>query len=521
MSNTSREELFSILACARTGDVARLKALLRLSGGAELSLDQEPWSAQQGADAADWLGRTALSRASRYNRAEAIRLLMHAGAKVNVVDVYGQSPLHVAAHRGHCEALVALLGLGGGDARIGYDLTTERDHSNFLIVLAAGCLPDRRFGLTPLEHFISALNAARGSSSSACVTSEKASTISAQEKQIIISLIAIDMLQVFHPLRASARGPSTTFKLRPYCYRLRLQPSFSSSPASHPRLTYAPGDHALYCARGFHIFTHFLSPQLLSHARARATCITTSLHRQADPLRLYNLHQCGEQWILRLASSPAVKQIVSYHCGHSFYFYISHLIAKPPHSRYAIPWHQDYRTKGSARHCSIWIALDDVDAKNGGVRCVPGAHKYDACQLRVHDIGATDFTSVIHKDSVSYMKHDLHKAKTIKSPGSEIVLQLNAGQASMLHPLMPHYSPRNDTDRWRRGLLLRFSACSEHVAQSCPLDVSRRKGRSGGGRGQRQESPLCPPDIFKDGSYFVDFRSGELFEACSIKMGAH
>ena len=90
-----------------------------------------------------------------------------------------------------------------------------------------------------------------------------------------------------------------------------------------------------------------------------------------------------------------------------------------------------------------------------------------------------------------------------------MVLKLQAGQASMLHPLMPHYSPCNRSERWRRGLLLRFAACPEHISQSLPLPTAR----------QNVGADTAYPQIFKDGSYFVDYRSGELFEACSVKMG--
>ena len=517
----------SIVACARMGDLAQLEALLKhgggrcAGGGAGGALGKEPWSAQQGAGAADWLGRTALARASRYNRAGAIRCLLNYGARIDVVDVYGQSPLHVAAQRGHCEALAVLLGLdhGGGVRRAG---GLRAGGKALRTTVTSACLPDRRYGLTPIMHFASALNvAAMRASAASTTTKETAVTISPRQKYILVALIAADLLRDHPQSDANAPKPSTTFKLRLYCCRLPCrQPtpcSSSAPPCEDPQLTYTPQDHASYHARGVHIFSHFASPRYIFHARARATHITASLHAQADPLRLYNLHQCGEQWIWHLASSPAVRRIVSYHCGNSFYFYISHLIAKPPRSSYAIPWHQDYRTKGSARHCSIWIALDDVDAENGGVRCVPGAHVYDAGRLRVQDIGATDFTSAIRADAVSRMKRDLSSSGgSAQPPGRvEMVLTLKAGQASMLHPLMPHYSPRNQSDRWRRGLLLRFAACSEHVAQSLPLGVQAHEGEAGAGGGTAR----CP-GIFKDGSYFVDYRNGELFEACSVKMGA-
>ena len=210
------------------------------------------------------------------------------------------------------------------------------------------------------------------------------------------------------------------------------------------------------------------------------------LHANADRLRLYNLHQCGEKWMLNLASHPAVTNIVAQHCGSDFYFYLSHVISKEPRSTYAVPWHQDYRTKGDMRHCSIWIALDAVDENNGCVACVPGAHELP---METCDLGCIDFTSVV-----------VHNELDSKA----LPLTMSAGQASILHPLMPHHSSENKSDRWRRALVLRFASAQCHVIQ---------EQKTGKVVEQQQE---YYPAVFKDGSWFADYRTGEVFEGISL-----
>jgi hypothetical protein len=57
-----------------------------------------------------------------------------------------------------------------------------------------------------------------------------------------------------------------------------------------------------------------------------------------------------------------------------------HAICKPPHCPLATPWHQDEAYwGGSAYHMgiSLWMPLQDVDARNGCMHFVPGSHLGD------------------------------------------------------------------------------------------------------------------------------------------------
>ena len=90
------------------------------------------------------------------------------------------------------------------------------------------------------------------------------------------------------------------------------------------------------------MFEQFLSSETLRQASESVSqlLVAADSRKAADPLRLYNIHQCGEDWMLELARQATLLPMLAAHCGHDVEFYLSHVIAKAPHSEYSVPWHQ-------------------------------------------------------------------------------------------------------------------------------------------------------------------------------------
>ena len=149
-------------------------------------------------------------------------------------------------------------------------------------------------------------------------------------------------------------------------------------------------------------------------------------------------------------------EIAHKHCAsQSVYLTQSHLVCKEPGSDYEIPWHQDYRSGHEIGRMIIWIALDDINEKNGCVHVLPGWHRLGV--LPVHDFGYADFASVIEPFALP----------TEATCGAfALPLVMGAGQAWVCHPLIPHMSKGNKTASWRRGLVLRYSAPTEEELRS-------------------------------------------------------
>ena len=462
----------------------------------------------------DWMGRTPLHRAARYNHISIVKLLLQHNALVNITDVHGQSPVHIAAKHGHYEVL--------------YYLIQHTPHS----ITASACLPDIRNNCTPIEYIQQA------ETNKAKIKNKAKAKVEVEVEVADHQLTCATLIQLLTAAMKTAATspfvpPIELFIRRNYCIRLKKKPfktddddkkkknynnnnreDTATNPISNT-LQYTNVDHQYFQTNGYYIFPpNVLSTNGLLQAQQNITNIYTTLHPNADILRLYNLHQCNETWILNIATHPTILSIVEKHCGLRFYFYLSHIISKPPHSKYAVPWHQDYRTKGNMQHCSIWIALDDMNETNGCVKCKPKQHLQGAMQTQ--DIGNVDFTSVLvngkeeddgeededensEEDEKDGDDDDDGDGKDGKKNGKDSAvfnLFMNAGQACILDPLMPHSSQENKSNKWRRALVLRYASCESHL--------------------QNEKKKETFPNIFKDGSWFADYRSGEVFEGVSL-----
>lgn len=99
-----------------------------------------------------------------------------------------------------------------------------------------------------------------------------------------------------------------------------------------------------------------------------------------------------------------------------------------------VGWHQDYaywQCSNNTNMCSIWLALQDTDLSNGGMRTIVGSHKWGAME------GANTF----------YEK-DLNGLQEKYGAGHDWIdepCKLKAGQASFHHALTFHGSGPNQT----------------------------------------------------------------------------
>lgn len=89
-----------LMSAAEQPDTARLQALLRGEGAPPINTQ-------------DWQGRTALFHAARHGQPENLRLLLEAGADVNLADRGGLTPLYAAAWFGYTDCVRQLLQIPG------------------------------------------------------------------------------------------------------------------------------------------------------------------------------------------------------------------------------------------------------------------------------------------------------------------------------------------------------------------------------------------------------------------------
>jgi ectoine hydroxylase-related dioxygenase (phytanoyl-CoA dioxygenase family) len=111
-----------------------------------------------------------------------------------------------------------------------------------------------------------------------------------------------------------------------------------------------------------------------------------------------------------------------------------------------VGWHQDSYYWPMAPHNSVtvWLAFDDVDAGNGGMKLLPGSHKGGVIKHR----RSTQTSSVLTLE--------LEDGSDF-SADNAVQFQMKAGECSLHDDRAIHGSQANPSDRRRAGLTIRYS----------------------------------------------------------------
>ena len=110
-----------------------------------------------------------------------------------------------------------------------------------------------------------------------------------------------------------------------------------------------------------------------------------------------------------------------------------------------VGWHQDYahwQVSSSQDMCTLWIALQDTDLSNGGMRTIVGSHHWG-----------------LSEDAETFHDKDLESLEKRYGAGREWLDEpclLKAGQASVHHCLTFHGSGPNLSDDARQALIIHY-----------------------------------------------------------------
>jgi len=124
---------------------------------------------------------------------------------------------------------------------------------------------------------------------------------------------------------------------------------------------------------------------------------------------------------------------------------------KPPQVGSEKGFHQDaaYYPIRPLDHVTVWIALDDATPENGCMQVVPGAH--------------TD--GLLGHEAVEY-DTDIVIGERDYEPADAQPVPMEAGSALFTHCLLPHYTSPNDTDDWRRALIMSYMDARSRFTKS-------------------------------------------------------
>ncbi len=147
-------------------------------------------------------------------------------------------------------------------------------------------------------------------------------------------------------------------------------------------------------------------------------------------------------WV-RLFSDDRLVDLAEIFLGSDLAMFAAHYICKPPKTGQPVLWHQDgaYWPLDPMEVTTLWLAVSESTPENGGMRVIPGTHKQTLKKLRQRD----DIDNVL----ASEMDGEVDSRDAV-----DIVLQ--PGDVSVHHPNIVHGSDANASERWRRGLTLRY-----------------------------------------------------------------
>jgi phytanoyl-CoA hydroxylase len=174
------------------------------------------------------------------------------------------------------------------------------------------------------------------------------------------------------------------------------------------------------------------------------------------PEQLGHLLMQHDPFWVRLVGDERLLDVAEQFLGENIALFASHYIAKPPRDGQPVLWHQDgsYWPLEPMAVISFWLAADDTTPENGCMRVIPRTHTMDLQKLHKR----TDVANVLNSE--------IDPALVDESQAVDVILK--AGDISIHHPNIIHGSNANASDKWRRGLTIRYIPTSTRIISEKP-----------------------------------------------------
>ena len=234
---------------------------------------------------------------------------------------------------------------------------------------------------------------------------------------------------------------------------------------------------------GFFTFERFLGKRAVRMLRASVDAMLRCGGGVKDEEWVLGLHETlapDRNWMWSLARE--VSPIAAAILGEPVALYCSQISCKSPAAPSGaprskrVPCHQDCRGDGGV--VTFWIALDRVDASNGGMWFERGGHA--AGRRPLIPLRSTADLAAAQRNARYNVFH------AAGDPTHEV--RLPCGGATVHHPHLPHASaPNGHRFRRRRAIILRFMAAAD-VAPAPPPVVAAGDVKSSDGRSREQRA---------------------------------
>lgn len=247
---------------------------------------------------------------------------------------------------------------------------------------------------------------------------------------------------------------------------------------------------ALYEENGYVIFPEVLDRDLIAEADSHVDWLMKK-HPDLRPEHLGHMLSRDDPFWLRLVSDDRLLDIAEQFIGPDIALFATHYICKPPRTGQAVLWHQDgaFWPLEPMNAVTLWLAISESDAGNGCLRVIPKSHHRELAGMKESD------------DTNSVLRSQIIDAQLDHVQPDDLVLQ--PGGVSVHHPNSVHGSNPNTSDRWRRGLTIRYIPTSTRITKPEAGSPFLLRGKAVNGVNEY----LTPPR-FKDGEH-MPFRGSD------------
>ena len=212
-----------------------------------------------------------------------------------------------------------------------------------------------------------------------------------------------------------------------------------------------------YEEEGYVIVPNVLDEDLCAEARDHVDWLLEK-NPELRPEQLGHFLATKDAFWIRLVSDDRLLDVAELFLGPDLGLFATHYIAKRPGDGKAVPWHQDgsYWPLEPMQVVTFWLALDYCDEDNGCMKVIPRTQHMRLLSKDEYVSQAEDqlFDTAMDPDSID------------ESRANSIILK--PGDIEIHHPNVIHGSHANTSDRWRRGLTIRYIPNSTRITDEQP-----------------------------------------------------
>jgi non-haem Fe2+, alpha-ketoglutarate-dependent halogenase len=187
-------------------------------------------------------------------------------------------------------------------------------------------------------------------------------------------------------------------------------------------------------------------------------------------------------WAAELVRHPRILDAVEDLLGPDILCWSTSFFIKEPRTPDYVSWHQDATYWGLDPDdvVTAWVALSDAPVESGAMEFIPGTHR----------MGQLPHADTFHEHNLlsrgQEIAVEVDADKAVEVP-------LRAGEMSLHHVKLAHYSGPNTTDKRRVGLAIRY--IPPHVHQLKVRDSATLvRGRDIGGHYELEPAPRADAD---------------------------